>query len=56
MTRGLVVSILDIIHKEKLSYKPKKSPFNLVLKRTFPIYRNLLNILIKKPKKMFHLP
>lgn len=50
MTRGLVVPIK---HKEKLSFKLKKSSFNFVLKKTFSIYRNLLNLLVRKAKEMF---
>uniref|UniRef100_A0A2S2P6W2 Uncharacterized protein n=1 Tax=Schizaphis graminum TaxID=13262 RepID=A0A2S2P6W2_SCHGA len=38
---------ISIRHKEKLSFSLKKSPFNIVLKKTFSIYRNLLNMLIR---------
>ena len=51
MTCGLIVSIR---HKEKLSFNLKKSPFNIVLKKTFSIYRNLLNMLIRKAKEMYY--
>jgi len=51
MTRGLTVSIR---RKEKLSFNLKISPFNIALKKTFSIYRNLLNMLIRKAKEMYY--